>query len=150
MNKKIIPLALAAMDEKTPIEGRTRLQKMVFMLQQELKESSNISEDQLYEFFAYDYGPFSKELAEEIDDLIEKGLIVEHPDEFDDGEKVKYLYEIKSQGVRAIQNHRGDEHASDVIEAAREMKQRFNETPLPDVIDEVYSEYPEYAEESVY
>jgi hypothetical protein len=36
-----------------------------------------------------------------------------------------------------------------IVEEAEEIKKKFNGMQLPELIDEVYSEYPEYAENSV-
>jgi len=78
MHKRLIPLALARVGDENPIEGRTRLQKMVFVIQQELSQTEDYSEDRFYEYFAYDYGPFSKELAEDIDEMIDADLLIEN------------------------------------------------------------------------
>lgn len=151
MHKRIIPLALAYVDDGEPIDGRTRLQKMVFVLQQKLNESNGLREDQQYEFFAYDYGPFSKELAEAVDDLIESGLLDEEDIEYDDEGNVKYLYELRQEGRDTVESELETDEYQSLFEEARRVKRRFNEElSLPDVIDEVYAEYPEYAENSVY
>lgn len=149
MHKRLIPLALAEVGNENPIEGRTRLQKMVFVIQQELDD--RLREDQKYEFFPFDYGPFSKELAEDINEMIEAGLIDEDEEVYNDEGDLKYEYTIESQGKSALAQERDSEIAQQVLETARRIKQRFNEDlSLPEVIDEVYSEYPDYAEHSIY
>lgn len=151
MHKRFIPLALTYLDEEEPIEGRTRLQKMVFVVQQELMESGHLREDQLYEFFAYDYGPFSKELAESVDQMIEDGLLDEKEVVYDDEGNVKYIYEIEPDGREVVKKESSLDDIDTIVQKARQIKQRFNDNlSLPEVIDEVYAEYPEYAEESVY
>lgn len=151
MHRRLIPLALAYVGDEDPIEGRTRLQKMVFVIQQELIESGELREDQLYEFFAYDYGPFSKELAEDIDRMIDDDLLDEDDIEYDDEGNVKYLYTVEDAGKDILRSEKDEEVADEVIDLARHVKRRFNEDlSLPEVIDEVYEEYPEYAENSVY
>jgi uncharacterized protein YwgA len=150
MHKRLIPLALACVGDENPIEGRTRLQKMVFVIQQELSETEGYSEDRFYEYFAYDYGPFSKELAEDIDDMIDAGLLIEDEVEYNDEGDLKYLYRVDDSGREVAEKQR-DEDAQAIIELAKSVKQRYNEQmSLPEVIDEVYEEYPEYAENSVY
>lgn len=151
MNKRLIPLALARVRDEEPIEGRTRLQKMVFVIQQNLIESGEFHEDQLYEFFPYDYGPFSKELAEDIDSMIEEGLLEENSIEFDEEGNIKYLYSVKEDGERAVERERKEHEYENIFNLAKEVKRRFNENlSLPEVIDEVYEEYPRYAENSVF
>lgn len=151
MDKRFIPLALAHARDKDRIDGRTRLQKMVFVVQQELKEAGELSEDQLYEFFPYDYGPFSKELAEDIDDMLDEGLLDEDPEKYNDEGDVKYYYDLESDGEELVEQEIADNDLDSILEKSRHIKKQFNEDmDLPEVIDEVYSEYPDYAEESVY
>lgn len=55
-------------DEKNePILGKTRITKMIFLFEKELlKNFTNISEKSLPVFYAYNYGPFSKDLLDDI------------------------------------------------------------------------------------
>lgn len=151
MHKRLIPLLLSYVGDEEPIDGRTRLQKMVFVIQQELTESGELDERQIYEFFAYDYGPFSKELAESIDRMIEDGLLDEDEVEYDEDGNVKYLYELQPEGQELVEQELDGAEIQNIVRKARGIKQRFNEDlSLPEVIDNVYAEYPEYAENSVY
>lgn len=149
MYKRLIPLALAQVGDGSPIKGRTRLQKMVFVIQRELEDQ--LRDDQKYEFFAYNYGPFSKELAEDIDDMIEADLIEEDPVEYDDEGNLRYEYTIKSDGSSLLDNEGASEMAREVTDLARQIKERYNEDlSLPEVIDEVYAEHPDMAKHSIY
>lgn len=151
MHKRLIPLLLAYVNEENPIDGRTRLQKMVFVLQQQLKEAGEYSDSELYSFFAYDYGPFSKELAESIDTMIEQGLLAEHPEEYNEEGDLKYLYELEPEGKELIEQALDQEVLQGILDAAAQLKTRYNEDlTLPEVIDEVYDDYPEFAENSIY
>jgi len=151
MHKRLIPLILAYVGDEEPIDGRTRLQKMVFVVQQKLAESGELNDHQRYEFFPYDYGPFSKELAESIDHMIEEGLIDEDEVEYDEDGSVKYFYELRPDGQELVEQELGKTEIQTIVRDARSIKQKFNEDlSLPEVIDDVYSEYPEYAENSVY
>lgn len=151
MHRRLIPLALAYVGGEEPVDGRTRLQKIVFVAQQQLIESGVFHEDQLYEFFAYDYGPFSKELAEDIDQMLEADLLDEEEVEYNEEGDVKYLYEVNSDGRKVVEQELDTAETDAVLETVRHLKLRYNEElSLPEVIDEVYAEYPEYAENSVY
>ena len=72
LNGKDLLLTLLYLPGKTnqineKIIGRTRITKMIFLFEKELyKNFDNIKEDNLPDFFAYDYGPFSKELLDDI------------------------------------------------------------------------------------
>jgi len=148
MDKSTIPLALAKLEDEEPIDGRTRLQKMVFVIQQELMDRQGLSENELYEYFAYDYGPFSKELAEDIDRFLDQDLMSERRVEYED--KEKYLYEIEPRGKEAYGEDIEEEVSDELLNLIRDVKDAFNNARLPDVIDYVYENYPEYAENSVY
>ena len=63
-------LFLLDTDERTPINGAIRLMKMMFLFNQEImpvisKKGANVGE--LPQFFAYDFGPFSKDIYEQIE-----------------------------------------------------------------------------------
>lgn len=53
-----------------PIVGRTKLVKGLFLFKEEaldhFKKGTHITKDNFYEFFAWDFGPFSKEIYDDI------------------------------------------------------------------------------------
>ena len=134
-----------------PIEGRTRLQKMVFLMQKELENRDRSGAVRLdYDFIPYDYGPFSKELYDDLDAMIEQEFVDDTEEPLRSG-KVKYIYEIEDDGedlVDAETDKRDDADA--IIQLAQEIKTEYNDMLLSDLIEFVYSEYPDYAERSVY
>lgn len=142
-DRKILPLALIRANGEEPVEGRTRLQKMIFLIQKQLEESISIGE--VYEYFPYDYGPFSKELYEDLDELVKEGIIEER-EETEEGEKKKYYYELTSKGRKLVDDELQNEELKEKVE---EIKSQYNEMNLPDLMDKIYSEYPDYAEKSV-
>jgi uncharacterized protein YwgA len=146
MDPELLPLLLAYADEEAPIEGRTRLQKMVFRVQQEHPELVDAGG---FPFQPYDYGPYSPELAETISDLIEAGALSETKRTLEDGERVKYEYELEPDGRERVEEAlRGGKRT--LLQHFERVKQQYNQMALPDVLDEIYTEYPEYAVESGY
>lgn len=149
MNKKLLPLALMYAEEGSKIEGRTRLQKLVFLLEQELQEQSEQLEQQpTYDFIPYDYGPFSKELYDELDRLRARDFIEVSEEKMDDGQK-KYDYKITEDGKEFVRRSSSAENRL-VLKLAESLKQEYNDVLLSNLIEEVYSEFPEYAENSVW
>ncbi len=128
--------------DQEEIQGRTRFQKMVFLLQQEFGNT------EFYDFEAYDYGPFSKGLYDDLDDLIDRNLIKETREEFDE-DKVYYEYKLTDAGRELIERLSDQERAQDIMALSERLKQEINSEDLSVVLDRVYSEYPEYAENSV-
>jgi len=150
MNRKLLPLALMHVGDGEPIEGRTRLQKLVFLMQKRLEE---LGEDPLqsddYEFIAYDYGPFSKELYDDIDETIARNMVEDREEDLGE-DKVKYDYEIQENGKQWVREQLSEEQAHRVLELAEEIKDEYGDVSLSDLIEEVYSRYPKYAENSIY
>lgn len=144
-------MALMYADDQEPVEGRTRLQKMVFLLQKELEKRGKSKLIGLeYEFIPYDYGPFSKELYDDMDTMIDQEFVEDTEEPLSSG-KVKYVYEIKNAGEELVdsQSEEGQE-VTEILELAEEIKMEYNNELLSDLIEYVYSEYPDYAERSVY
>lgn len=56
--------------ENEPINGRTRLTKMIFLFQKEwfklFKKNIHLQDEEFYNFFPWNFGPFSKEVYEDI------------------------------------------------------------------------------------
>lgn len=148
IKKEHLPLALLYVKEQEKIEGRTRLQKMVFLMQQHLGTTTNSESIEQYEFIAYDYGPFSKELYSDIDSL-KREFVQEQHEEYDNG-KEKYDYEMTDDGKSYIENQLSGDDSQEIINLAEDIKSEYNEELLSTLIDDVYSQYPEFAENSIY
>lgn len=150
MHRKLLPLALMYAGDGEPIEGRTRLQKLVFLMQKRLEEGGEDpfqSDD--YEFIPYDYGPFSKELYDDLDQTIARDMVDGREEEIGD-DKVKYDYEIQDSGEQWVENQLSKDDAQRILALAEEIKDKYGDVYLSDLIDDVYSRYPEYAENSIY
>lgn len=140
-----ITLRLLAADGAEPVEGRTRLQKLLFLIQMRADEMDMELFD-MYDFIAYDYGPFSKNIYDDIEYLDQRGFLRETPKQLDDG-VIKYDYEITPKGKKYLRSE--VEQSSDIIGLINSVKSDFNDADLKNFIEYVYSEYPEYAENSV-
>lgn len=150
MHRKLLPLALMYANDAETIEGRTRLQKMVFLLEQELKDLSQDPIDGVdYNFIPYDYGPFSKALYDDMDSMSEEGWVEDSEEKMEDGQ-VKYDYEITEEGEEFVEDQLLTAEGQLIVDIAKELKREYNDVLLSDLIEEVYSEYPEYAENSVW
>lgn len=151
MHRKLLPLALMYVNDGEPIEGRTRLQKMVFLMQKELEKRDQSGAVRLeYDFIPYDYGPFSKELYDDLDAMIDQEFVDDTEEPLRSG-KVKYIYEIGNDGEELVDSEAEKWKDVDAImQLAQEIKQEYNDMLLSELIEYVYSEYPDYAERSVY
>lgn len=140
-----LPLSLLAAIEEDSIEGRTRLQKLLFLIQKRIEQKKNAQLSQSYDFIAYDYGPFAKEIYDDIDTLVRRGLVDEDPKELDDG-VIKYDYKLTKKGKQLVESRRLVDDSPQEVDA---VVSEFADKELSDIIDYVYSQYPNYAENSV-
>lgn len=170
-------LLLLYLDKEKPIKGAIRLTKMMFLFGKEiepiLKKSGLLSEN-LPNFLAYNFGPFSKDLYEQIDfftniDFIRtKNIRAEEMGEVDDwrgewfdgvGDPInlgyamddsKYMeYTISDRGKlyveRKILNLLSDEQIRLLIS----FKTKLIKTSAKNILRYVYTKYPESAVNSI-
>lgn len=157
-----------------PIVGRTRITKMMFLFEKELlKNFNNISLDSLPEFFAYNYGPFSKELLDDIrffqainfikEDVISDGASSEE----EVGEYVYDIYEdldlsneiaiedvgypgetqfyLTDKGIKFVEDKllSNDQFTDDQLQILKMFKKKINTQSLNQILTYVYKKYEE-------
>lgn len=147
--RKMLPLALLYADEEHQIDGRTRFQKLIFLMQME-GNLNDLAPTDTYRFEPYDYGPFSSTLYDDLDIHIERGLIDDSKEELDEEDDiVKYKYQLEPEGQKFIQARLSEGALERIVNEAERIVGQYGDMPLPELIDLVYSKYPDYAENSV-
>ena len=101
-SKDILMLLLAAKGHRgqdfEPIQGQTRLMKMVFLFQKEVyhafKLDKAISDEAFPKFEPYDYGPYSPQVYADLEFLVDIGLVQVSENDIDPliDEAVEYEY----------------------------------------------------------
>jgi len=144
--RQVVPLALLYESDGYRIEGRTRFQKLVFLT----KEAVTREGIDLYDFIKYDYGPFSKELLDDLEWLEEKGLVeIKKRPTF--GGNTRYDHELTGNGAAIFEGLKdSDDTVERVAEVAAEIENEYNGWSIRRLLDYIYSEFPEYQENSVY
>lgn len=146
--RHLLPLLLLNANEGESVKGRTRLQKLIFLIQQRLEEEGDTVEWG-YHFRPYDYGPFAKGIYDDIEQLHRRGFVIEKEDRLDqEDDVIQYDYELTDEGKKALWQYAGRETLSEVKGMTEQVKEQFNSIHLQELIDYVYTEYPEYAENS--
>jgi uncharacterized protein YwgA len=141
--KRAIPLALLKLASDNEIQGITRFQKLVFLLQEgDLLNMDEISDDEKFDYKPHNYGPYSKELHDWLDELAKQGTIEREIKETPAGNE-KEVYHWSDEGDDAIADTDilTDEDMSGRVSAVLD---EFNSIPLLELLDEVYEAYPEY------
>ena len=122
------------------IRGKTKLQKLVFLLDKEL----NIKKDQGYNFVPYKYGPFSKELIEDVEMLILTGLVEtkEEVKEFNGEEVTIVSYRLSERG-KNIARQIYDKLTYEEKRRINKLKE-YNAMSARTLTEYVHRRYPEY------
>ena len=127
------------------VRGRTRFQKLAFLYQHEVERPIA-----RYSYFAWDYGPYSSELQNYLNELARHRFIVEEPVNFSaggDGRKL-YDYRLTPLGEKFLaQNRARFQRASEEIHA---LASKWADADLDDLVKYVYSRHPEYTSRSKY
>lgn len=139
-NPKLLPLAILDACEDEAVEGITRMQKLVFLAQ---READDVEEDQ-YNFEAYDYGPFSKDLYGDLDALVENEF-VNSREEKTSGGNDKQVYKITEKGKSLLEMYQKALDEEIPVDSLSELKKEYNKMPLLQMIKRVYNNYPEMA-----
>ena len=160
----IILLLLAAptrwKQAENRINGITRLEKLLFLVDKECKSELNVAEP--FSFVPYHYGPYSKEVYEAVELLEEAGLLEEWREftdsELDRAEELLYSdmtteisYErqffLTADG-ESVANYLANRHPQ-LQKKIGCLKDQYAGLTLQNLIFHVYSNYPDYAERSV-
>jgi hypothetical protein len=162
-------------EKNEPIIGRTRLTKMIFLFEKELKidffENINI---QKLDFEAYNFGPYSKKLFDDLKFFLAIGLVwtektsipissaEENEYEFglDDGityedaegsdiEDYELKYFLSVNGIKYIEDNVWKLFSDKQKNSLINFKKKINTISLDSLLRYVYNKYKDYAEKSV-
>ncbi|ANR90132.1 hypothetical protein O972_07370 [Mycobacterium avium subsp. avium 10-9275] len=140
------------------VNGITRLEKLLFLVQQETDIPNVVSKDRL-QFVAYDYGPFSKDVYQAVELLEEAELVIE--ERVVDGRTIDSMEDVDVTGAvegdeyverQFLLTEKGaavarllGRHHPDVVSALSAIKDQYAARPLSSLIRHVYRTYPDSA-----
>jgi len=142
-------------DGQDAIRGMTRLQKLLFVIEQTLDAQSG-------RFYAYDYGPFNEQVNDTAEALALAGFL--HGPEPARAEPPSFAEMVATASERAgprepeefaLSAH-GHDAAERLVRSNRAYEQLFErilqvraQWDKPDLVERVYETWPQYAEQSV-
>ena len=158
-----------------PIVGRTRLVKMLFLFKtealQHFRSGTEINEDNFYDFFPWNFGPFSSQVYDDLTFFTLRGFIdaedtpedaltesaaewqrwltSSNADDEEDGfsSYEEQQFRLTEKGVKfAAQLYDGLSHTQGKL--LKQFKERLNRTPLRAILRYVYEKYPDQIERS--
>lgn len=142
------------------IEGITRLEKLLFLLEHETEVSDLLTEDP--EFDSHNFGPFSAKVYHAVDLLAAAGLVVDSAEvssSTEDTWESDVVLGIHSDPYatrdisltplgRRYYVSLVSELPSETEAEVAELKSRFGSIPLRQLVRYVYKRYPEYTDKS--
>jgi len=157
--------------EAEPINGRTRLMKLLYLLQTESSTIKLLELKKAYDFKPYNYGPFTKDVYDDLEFLENVGLIeivnkgYASPVEQNEGEKViddtslgddedasilinEESYKLTSRGLDFTKKKLAPTVPEQVIKEIHNLKTKFANMPLTSVLRYVYINHPDSAQNS--
>ncbi len=128
-----------------PIEGKTRLQKQLFLSQKKLRDHKI---DKPYAFRPYFYGPYCKEIYSDID-LLKKDGVVKEEEKVDCFGGIVRVFSLTPQGIKEVQGLLRNSAIQAQYNIICEVKREFNAMSVVDLVDYTHEAYKEYATKSV-
>lgn len=150
-----------------PIHGKTRLMKMVFLFGKEIRQKFNlgesIPESAMPSFEAHDFGPFSGKVYEDLEFLVEMGLVEasSENDELLEDERLEYeswqakgkggsdewsfpiAFSLTDLGKEFVESRLKDRLSAKQWEILDKFKARCTSASLAALLKYVYTRYPE-------
>ena len=133
----LIPLLLC--DILGRLRGKTRFQKLVYLIQDEATAKDIQGSSFIYKLSHY--GPFSAEFSSVLDDLQNRGLLKERVELTLSGYE-RYVYSITEKGRRLLERSKRKSLLSKrLMEIVNDVADEFGDVPLSELVDEAYGRY---------
>ncbi len=134
------------------ISGVTKVQKLLFLIEQETEFFQEYEEKVAFNFAPYKMGPFSENVYQELQFLLELDAI--EAERWDDGTDIASTADLGNK--RFTITPKGQKIAAQLVEVLepeheeelRTLVEQYNSMSLDELLKYVYSEYPDFASES--
>lgn len=170
-------LLLLYLDNKSPILGAIRLEKMMFLFNNEIAprlKETGLDSDKLPEFIAYNFGPFSKDVYEQVElfkgigflrvtNLMAKEELIE-ADDWEEGpfskeldytgfqlndEKRYYKYQMLDLGADYVSKKICPELTAEQLAMLLQFKKKITSLSPKQILRYVYTKYPDFTSNSL-
>ncbi|OLS21398.1 MAG: hypothetical protein HeimC2_33640 [Candidatus Heimdallarchaeota archaeon LC_2] len=135
-------LILLVFSKQHRIIGKTRLQKLIFLMDNEILGKP------IFQYEPYKFGPYSAKLIAAMDELMELGLIKEKFNEYREPEIYVTEYEISAIGLEKA-NQMIHKINPIKLEKIEEMVHEHGYQEIDSILHHVYVNYPTFTENSI-
>ena len=122
------------------INGKTRLQKEVFLAQKALSDKGI---KRKYGFMPYHYGPFSRQLYFDIN-LLKKQGTVDEVTQLQDESGLHREFRLTNRGIAEVTALLRDKKLLEIYMIVESVKREYDNMQLRDLVDLTHEKYPEY------
>jgi len=137
-------LLLLYANKSAPVREQLKLEKLVFLFEQQLKTKGLHIASESYNFRPYHYGPFSEDVLDDVYFLKDLGMV--NVDEDEEKFQVSITEKGKEFLERMIQRNA---IPKSILKEAETLKGRWNEKDTRLLLKYVYENYREYTEKSL-
>lgn len=170
-------LLLLCLDNRAPIYGAIRLEKMMFLFNEEIAprlKETGLDSDKLPRFISYNFGPFSKDVYEQVElfkgigflqvtDLKAREELIE-ADDWEEGpfdeelrysgfqlneEKRYYKYQMLKLGEEYVNSKIIPELTPEQLSMLLQFKKKITSLSPKQILRYVYTKYPKYTSNSL-
>lgn len=170
-------LLLLCLDNRAPIYGAIRLEKMMFLFNEEIAprlKETGLDSDKLPGFISYNFGPFSKDVYEQVElfkgigflqvtDLKAREELIE-ADDWEEGpfdeelrysgfqlneEKRYYKYQMLKLGEKYVNSKIIPELTPEQLSMLLQFKKKITSLSPKQILRYVYTKYPKYTSNSL-
>lgn len=127
-------------NENEPIVGNTRLQKELFLAQKKL-EDYHI--ERPYSFRPYHYGPYCKEIYNDLDWLEFKGFVSQEKTVSRSKGAIR-RFSLTKEGIERIKKMIEENNLQDHFLVIRKIKHEYNSWDVVALVEFTHEQYPEY------
>lgn len=140
--KDLLLLILGLLSDygKNMVESRTKVMKVVFLVQEELKDMLKqiISHKELYEFEWYLFGPFSKDVLFDLERLEKEGYIEIVPEDM--STYIQYNFVLTRKGIMYLKELSG-KIPREVLNVLKSHVDKFKHMTATEIKQYVYKRY---------
>ena len=136
------------------VDGMTRLQKLLFLIEKE-SEFNDIHEEISFDFESHHYGPFSELVYDEVRFLLSLGALETVEPDYE-MENYETNHDDDLSGKRFRLTEKGEKICSqlgkilddEVEKSMKDVVEEYSEMTNDDLLEYVYTQYPEYTDKS--
>lgn len=123
-----------------PINGKTRLQKELFLSQKKLKD---LGVSRPYPFRPYHYGPYCKEIYNDLEWLKKNGIIEERST-YNPYGGITRDFRLTAKGIQKTQKMIKERALDNQYDIIKEIKMKFNSMSVIELVEFTHREYADY------